>query len=131
MQGAHAARLRSQNVTSKIKHASALRMKKRLKEKGGTGKKEKGKRGEKEEGGGKTRTVRLRLNFETSKISTAYPSVLASHGVDSVDGDGAVHCLPHGCCRAAFLCQPVVVPAYGEQHVSTVEHCLISVHELL
>ena len=118
-------------MTSKIKHASALRMKKRLKEKGGTGKKEKGKRGEKEEGGRKTCAECLRWKNRASKIKPAYPSALAGYWVDSVDRDGAAHCLPHGCRRAAFLCQPVVISAYGEQHVSAVEHCLVSVHKLL
>lgn len=125
LHGARAARLRLQNVASKIKHGSAflLAPEKDLKAK----KKE----GEKEEGGRKAQAARLRLNFETSKISTAYPSVLAGNGIDTVDGNRAVPCPPHGCRCAAFLQRPVVVPAYGKQHVSAVEHCLVSVHKLL
>lgn len=87
--------------------------------------------GEKGEGGCKTCAERLRWKSGTSKIKPAYPSALAGNGIDTVDGDGAVPCPPHGCCRAAFLCHPVVVSAYGEQDVSAVEHCLVSIHKLL
>ena len=105
-------------MTSKIKPgpAFALSLKKRLKAKGGAGKGKRKERGEKRRAG---------------KISLVYPSAFAGYWADSVDWNGAVPCLPHGCRRAAFLCQPVVISAYGEQHVSAVEHCLISVHKLL